>query len=83
LIQKFLYKMSRKPCCAAVIVAAGRASRMQGADKILSEIHGDPVIAHTVRVFQQCSQIREIVVVPRQDLLEQLLRVLLRQQQQV
>jgi len=74
-LKTFMYKMSKKPCCAAVIVAAGRASRMKGADKILSTLNGEPVIAHTVRVFQNCSQIGEIVIVTREDLLTQIQRI--------
>ncbi len=55
--------------CGAVIVAAGSASRMEGADKIMAEIAGKPVICHTVKAFQDCDAIREIVIVTREDLL--------------
>ncbi len=56
--------------CGAVIVAAGNASRMGGIDKIMAPLGDDPVIVHTVRAFNQCDAIREIIVVTRQDLLE-------------
>lgn len=55
--------------CAAVIVAAGSASRMEGIDKIMAQLGGEPVLKHTVRAFQTCDVIREIVVVTRQELL--------------
>ena len=55
--------------CGAVIVAAGSASRMGGIDKIMAPIGGEPVILRTVRQFQECDAIREIVVVTRQDLI--------------
>ena len=55
--------------CGAVIVAAGNASRMGGIDKILAPLGGEPVIARTVRAFQECDAIKEIVVVTRQDLI--------------
>ena len=55
--------------CGAVIVAAGTASRMGGIDKVMAPIGGEPMIRRTVRAFQECDAIREIVVVTRQDLL--------------
>lgn len=55
--------------CAAVIVAAGSASRMGGIDKVMTPLGGEPMIVKTVRAFQQCDAIREIVIVTRQDLI--------------
>ena len=55
--------------CAAVIVAAGTASRMGGIDKVMAPLGDEPMIVRTVRTFQQCDAIREIVVVTREDLL--------------
>ena len=55
--------------CGAVIVAAGSASRMGGIDKILAPLGGEPVIVRTVRNFQACDAIREIVIVTRPDLI--------------
>ncbi len=54
--------------CGAVIVAAGTASRMGGIDKVMAPLKGEPMIAHTVRAFQSCDAIREIVIVTRPDL---------------
>ena len=55
--------------CGAVIVAAGTASRMGGIDKVMEPIGGEPMILRTVRAFQECDAIKEIVIVTRQELL--------------
>jgi len=54
---------------SAVVVAAGTASRMQGIDKILAPLGDVPVLVRTLNVFQACSDIAEIVIVTREDLL--------------
>lgn len=53
----------------AVIVAAGSASRMGGIDKVMAPLKDEPMILHTVRAFQNCDAIKEIVIVTRQDLI--------------
>ena len=55
--------------CGAVIVAAGSASRMGGIDKVMAPLKGEPMILHTVRAFQECDAISEIVIVTRPDLI--------------
>lgn len=55
--------------CGAVIVAAGNASRMGGIDKVMAMLKGEPMIVHTVRAFQACDAVREVVVVTRPDLI--------------
>lgn len=59
--------------CGAVIVAAGTASRMGGIDKVMAPLGGEPMVLRTVRTFQNCDAISEIVVVTRADLLETLM----------
>ncbi len=61
-----LLKLGR---CGAVIVAAGSASRMGGIDKVMAPLGGEPMIAKTVREFQNCDAVSEIVIVTRQDLI--------------
>ena len=56
--------------CGAVIVAAGTASRMGGIDKVMAPLKGEPMIARTVRQFQNCDAISEIVIVTREDLIQ-------------
>ena len=55
--------------CGAVIVAAGNASRMGGIDKVMAPLEGEPMILRTVRTFQTCDAIKEIVIVTREDLI--------------
>ena len=55
--------------CGAVIVAAGSASRMGGIDKVMAQLKGEPMILRTVRAFQQCDAVQEIVIVTREDLI--------------
>ena len=55
--------------CGAVIVAAGSASRMGGIDKVMARLKGEPMILRTVRTFQECDAVREIVIVTREDLI--------------
>ena len=61
--------------CGAVIVAAGTASRMGGIDKVMAELDGEPMILRTVRTFQNCDAIKEIVVVTREDLILPIMRL--------
>lgn len=64
-IDKFLKtKNPHRPFCSVVIVAAGNSQRM-GADKILMEIGGIPVIVRTLMAFQNSGRIDEIVVVTK------------------
>ena len=55
--------------CGAVIVAAGTASRMGGIDKVMAPLEGEPMIVRTVRTFQSCDAVKEIVIVTREDLI--------------
>ena len=62
-------KMLKLKKCGAVIVAAGSASRMGGIDKVMAPLGGEPMIARTVRAFQECDAVSEIVIVTREDLI--------------
>lgn len=55
--------------CGAVIVAAGSASRMGGIDKVMAPLGGEPMILRTVRAFETCEAVKEIVIVTRKDLM--------------
>lgn len=55
--------------CGAVIVAAGSASRMGGIDKVMASLGGEPMILRTVRAFEACEAVKEIVIVTREDLM--------------
>lgn len=62
-------KSAVHPYCAAVVPAAGSASRMKGIDKILAELGGVPILIRTLRALQECPLIDELVVVTREDLI--------------
>ncbi len=62
-------KLLKLKYCGVVIVAAGSASRMGGIDKVMAELDGEPMVVKSVRAFQECDAIREIVVVTRPDLI--------------
>lgn len=69
----FLSKLKREPqtdICSVVVVAAGNARRMEGIDKIMAPLGGVPVLVRTLNAFQQCPDVHEIVIVTREDLLE-------------
>lgn len=58
--------------CGAVIVAAGTASRMEGIDKVMAPLGGEALLGRTVRAFQSCDAVKEIVIVTREDLIEKI-----------
>lgn len=68
-ITKQARRLLKLKYCGAVIVAAGTASRMGGIDKVMAPLNGEPMIVHSVRAFQQCDAIKEIIVVTRPDLI--------------
>ena len=45
---------------------------MGGIDKVMAPLKGEPMIVHTVRAFQNCDAIAEIVIVTRQDLIRRI-----------
>lgn len=55
--------------CSAVIVAGGKATRMEGVDKILTPLGGEEVILHALRPFRDSDLVGEIVIVAREDLM--------------
>jgi 2-C-methyl-D-erythritol 4-phosphate cytidylyltransferase len=60
---------------AAIIVAAGTASRM-GFDKLLARLGDAPVVLHTLRAFQACPDIDAIFVVAAPERAEVIQRLL-------
>lgn len=55
-----------------VIVAAGNSSRMKGTDKQELLLFGIPVLARTLKAFEQSASISEIVVVTREDKIQKI-----------
>ncbi len=61
-------KAITKTYTAAVILAAGNSTRMGGGiNKQLELLCGEPVLAHTLRAYQDCPLVAEIVVVTREQ----------------
>lgn len=50
---------------SAILVCAGNAARMQGLNKILLPLGDTTVAGNTMRAFQNCSRIAEIIIVAR------------------
>jgi len=55
---------------SALIVAAGSSRRM-GFDKLFAELAGKPVIWHSLKAFSDCREVDEIIVVVREDRLDE------------
>ncbi len=52
----------------AVILAAGRSSRMGGGEnKVLRSVGGRPILAYSLEAFQHCPTVTSIVVVGRKE----------------
>ncbi len=58
--------------CAAVVVAAGSATRMQGIDKMLAPLAGVPVVLRSIRALAASDCIDSLVLVTRAELMETL-----------
>ncbi len=59
---------------SAIIVAAGSSRRM-GFDKLTAPLAGKPVIAHSLAAFEKSRDITEIVIVTREDRVEEMTKL--------
>ncbi len=66
----------RSETCAAILVAAGSSSRMDGQDKLLAELGGMTVLERSALAFEQNDRISELVVVTRADRLDEISKLL-------
>ena len=62
----------KKKLVSAVIPAAGSASRMRGIDKLFLQLCDIPVVIHTLKAFEEHSDIYEIVIPTREDCIDAL-----------
>jgi 2-C-methyl-D-erythritol 4-phosphate cytidylyltransferase len=60
------------PASAGAIIVAAGSSRRMGFDKLAAPLRGATVLAHSVRAFERCAAIRDIVLVGRPGALEPL-----------
>lgn len=56
--------------CTAVIVAAGSARRMQGIDKIMAQLGGEPLLRKTAQALSASERIDDLVIVTRAELVQ-------------
>ena len=57
--------------CTVVVVAAGNSTRM-GKDKLMLSLCGIPILARTLTALNGCKAVDEIIVVTRQEKLEEI-----------
>jgi 2-C-methyl-D-erythritol 4-phosphate cytidylyltransferase len=67
---------SALPQASALIVAAGRSSRMGGVDKLFVDVAGQPLLARTLAAFEECPYINHVTVVLALDSAERALELL-------
>jgi len=60
----------RLAAVGAVIVAAGRSSRMSGVDKVFASLSGRPLFVYALLALQGCKQVDEVVLVTAGDQVE-------------
>ncbi len=65
-----LIRKKKGTSCSVVIVAGGSSVRM-GEDKLCMDLKGRPVLARTLEAFENCEAVKEIILVAREDRLEQ------------
>lgn len=69
-LKKFGRKEGEKPeICSVIVPAAGSSTRMEGLDKILVEVGGMPILAHTLKTLNACDLVHEIILVTREELM--------------
>ena len=49
------FRDAQRPCCAALVAAAGSSSRMGGVNKLLQPLDGIPVLARTLTALQMAN----------------------------
>ena len=52
---------------SVVVVAAGRSTRMGGTDKTFADVHGQPLVAHTLHRLAQANAVTRIALVVADD----------------
>ena len=68
-------RAAKRPCCAALVAAAGSSSRMGGINKLLQPLDGIPVLVRTLTSLQQAEQVDEIIIATREEDLVEISRL--------
>lgn len=70
-LRNLFKKQQPEVSCSVVVLAAGSSSRM-GQDKIMLHVGDVPVVVHTLRAFETVAEVKEVVVVTREDLVPEI-----------
>lgn len=70
-LRNLFKKQQPEISCSVVVLAAGSSSRM-GQDKIMLHVGDIPVVVHTLRAFETVAEVKEVVVVTREDLVPEI-----------
>ena len=70
-LRNLFKKQQPEISCSVVVLAAGSSSRM-GQDKIMLHVGDIPVVVHTLRAFETVAEVKEVVVVIREDLVPEI-----------
>ena len=60
-------EISQKTDTSVILVCAGNATRMGGVNKILLELGDTNVIGHSLRAFENCPDVAEIIIVTKSE----------------
>lgn len=60
-------EISQKTDTSVILVCAGNATRMGGVNKILLELGDTNVIGHSLRAFENCPDVAEIIIVTKAE----------------
>lgn len=60
-------KTQEHPYCSVIVAAAGSSRRMNGENKLMQELNGVPVLAHTLLALDRSALADEIVVAAREE----------------
>lgn len=59
--------LSSPDSVSVIIAAGGSGERMKGINKLMSMIGGMPVLAHSMRAFEELDEVKEIIVSAREE----------------
>lgn len=69
-----MFSKEKIPFCSAVILCAGNSTRM-GQNKTFMQLGDQPLIAKTIKAFENCGFIQEIILVTKSESLETLAKL--------
>lgn len=64
------FRDAQRPFCTAIVAAAGQSNRMNGNDKLYSNLDGVPVLVRTLQALNMSGFVDEIVIATRLEKIE-------------